>query len=136
MIKCECYPNHHCCRHFHTCELGIPMNTQYSTILKEIHFELRHLDDLKQRLNDYFKILSDIRELQYGVTICIDGKLDLIPKLNALGDYIIKPDEVIVDLNYNVISQEIKDTENIIHKLRKKEQNILKILKKRADMYD
>ena len=136
MIKCECYPNHHCCRHFHTCELGIPMNSQYSTILKEIHFELRHLDDLKQRLNDYFKILSDIQELQYAVTLCIDGKLDLIPKLNALGDYIIKPDDVIVDLNYNVISQEIKDTENIIHELRKKEQNILKILKKRADMYD
>ena len=136
MIKCECYPNHHCCRHFHTCELGIPMNSQYSTILKEIHFELRHLDDLKQRLNDYFKILSDIQELQYAVTLCIDGKLDLIPKLNALGDYIIKPDDVIVDLNYNVISQEIKDTENIIHELRKKEQKILKILKKRADMYD
>ena len=130
MIKCECYPNHHCCRHFRTCELGIPMNSQYSTILKEIHFELRHLDDLKQRLNDYFKILSDIQELQYAVTLCIDGKLGPIPKLNALGDYIIKPDDVIVDLNYNVISQEIKDTENIIHELRKKEQNILKILKK------
>ncbi len=136
MIKCECYPNHHCCRHFRTCEFGIPMNSQYSTILKEIHFELRHLDDLKQRLNNYFKILSDIQELQYAVTLCINGKLDLIPKLNALGDYIIKPDDVIVDLNYNVISQEIKDTENIIHELRKKEQNILKILKKRADKYD
>ena len=136
MIKCECYPNHHCCRHFHTCEFGIPMNTTYSSLLKEIHFELRHLDELKQRLNNYFKILSEIGELQYGVTICINGKLGPIPKLNALGDYIIKPDDVIVDLNYNVISQEIKDTENIIHELRKKEQNILKILKKRADMYD
>ncbi|WP_296875595.1 hypothetical protein [uncultured Methanobrevibacter sp.] len=136
MIKCECYPNHHCCKHFHTCEFGIPMNSTYSTLLKELTFELRHLDDLKQRQNDYFKVLTEIRELQYAVTVCIKGKLVQVPKLNALGDYIIKPYDVIVDLNYNVISQEIKDTENIIRELRKKEQNILKILKKRADKYD
>lgn len=41
-----------------------------------------------------------------------------------------------VGLNYNVISQEITDTKLIIRELRRKENNILKILKKRADKYD
>lgn len=136
MIKCDCYPNHHCCKHFHTCEFGIPMNTTYSTLSRELTFELRHLENLKQRKNNYFKVLSEIRELKYAVTTCINGKLVQVPKLNALGDYIIKPDNVIVGLNYNVISQEIKDTENIIRELRRKEQNILKILKKRVDQND
>ena len=136
MIKCECYPNHHCCKHFQTCEFGIPMNTAYSTLLKEIQFELRHLDELNQRKNNYFIELAKIHDLEYAVTVCIKGELVQVPKFNALGDYIINPDDVIVGLNFNVISQEIKDTVNIIRELRKKEQNILKILKKRADKYD
>ena len=112
------------------------MNTAYSTLLKEIQFELRHLDELNQRKNNYFIELAKIHDLEYAVTVCIKGKLVQVPKFNALGDYIINPDDVIVGLNFNVISQEIKDTVNIIRELRKKEQNILKILKKRADKYD
>ena len=136
MIKCECYPNHHCCKHFHTCEFWIPMNTTYSELLQNLTFELRHLDELNERKNNYFKVLTEIQDLKYGITVCIKGALIRVPKINAVGNYIIKPDDVIVGLNYNVISQEIKDTENIIRELRKKEQNILRILKKRADKYD
>lgn len=136
MIKCECYPNHHCCKQLHTCEFWIPMNKTYSDLIREINFELKHLKELQSRKNNYFKVLSEIQDLKYTVTVCIKGALMQVPKINAVGDYIIKPDNVIVDLNYNVISQEIKDTESIIRELRKKEQNILKILKKRADKYD
>ena len=41
-----------------------------------------------------------------------------------------------VGLNFNVISKEITDTETIIHELRIRENNILKILKKRANKYE
>lgn len=136
MIKCECYPNHHCCKHLNTCEFWIPMNKAYSDLIRELHFELKRLNELNQRKWDYFRVLSEIQDLRYTIVVCIKGALIRVPKINALGDYILKPDDVIVNLNYNVISQEIKDTENIIRELRKKEHNILKILKKRADKYD
>ena len=93
-------------------------------------------DELNQRKRNYFKVLSDIADLKYCETLCIKWELIRVPKVNALNEYITRPDDVIVDLNFNVISQEIKDTESIIRELRKKEQNILRILKKRADKYD
>ena len=136
MMKCDCYPNHHCCKQLNICELWIPINPTYSELLRELNFELKHLKELHERKNNYFKVLAEIRDLKYTVPVCIKGALVQLPKINALGDYIIRPDDVIVGLNYNVISQEIKDTESIIRELRKKEQNILKILKKRADKYD
>ncbi|MBR0369738.1 MAG: hypothetical protein IJH63_03300 [Methanobrevibacter sp.] len=136
MIKCESYPNHHICRHLNTCELWIPTNTRYINLLKEIKFELKRLNELNQRKRQYFKVLTEICDFKYSRTVCIKGKLVKIPKINALNEYITKPEDVIVDLNFNVISQEIKDTECIIRELRKEEQNILKILKKRADKYD
>ena len=40
-----------------------------------------------------------------------------------------------VGLNYKVISQEITDTEAIIRELRRRENDILKILKKRDNGY-
>ena len=136
MIKCESYPNHHLCRHFNTCEFWIPINSTYSSLLKDINFELKHLEELKQRKVYYFEVLSEIVDFKYSRTLCIKGKLVPVPKINALNEYITKPEDVIVDLNFNVITQEIKDTEYIIRELRRKEQNILKILKKRADRYD
>ena len=136
MFYCECYPNHRCCKNYDICELWIPVNKQYSDLSKEISFELKHLNDLTLLKHEYFKVLSELEDLVYTITLCIKGKLIRVPKLNAKGEYMLKPDDVIVNLNYNVISQEIKDTENIIRELRKKERNILKILKKRADKYD
>ena len=136
MLKCESYPNHHLCKHLNTCEFWIPINSKYKRLLQEINFELRHLDQLNHRKFEYFKVSSEIEDLVYTETVCIKGKLECIPKLNALGEFILEPDDVIVGLNYNVISQEIKDTESIIRELRKEEQNLLKILKKRADIYD
>ncbi len=136
MFNCECYPNHDICKNLNLCEFWIPLNQKYESLLRELTYELDLLETLKQRKQDYFKILEEIQELRYTKTICISGGLKRVPKLNALGDYIIKPEDVIVGLNYKVISQEIGDTERIIRELRKKEQNILKILKKRADKYD
>ena len=52
------------------------------------------------------------------------------------GESILKPEDVQVGLNFNVISKEITDTETIIHELRIRENNILKILKKRAKKYE
>lgn len=136
MMKCEYYPNHHICKNLNSCEFWIPINKNYQQLLRQLNYELKLLETLKQRKRDYFKILSEIQELKYITTVNIQGKLTQVPKLNAKGEYIIKPEDVIVGLNYNVISQEITDTESIIRELRRKEQNILKILKKRADKYD
>ncbi len=112
------------------------MNKTYSDLILEINFLLKQLKELEHSKVKYFKVLDEIQDLKYTVTVCIKGALIRVPKINAVGDYIIKPDNVIVGLNYNAISQEIKDTESIIRELRKKEQNILKILKKRAVKYD
>ena len=136
MMKCECYPNHHICKNLNSCEFWIPLNKNYQQLLRQLNYELKELQTLKQRKQEYFKILSEIQESRYSKTLNIQGKLTQVPKLNARDEYILKPEDVIVGLNYNVISQEITDTESIIRELRRKEQNILKILKKRADKYD
>ena len=136
MIKCESYPNHHLCKHLNTCEFWISINSKYKKLLQEINCELRYLKELNHRKVEYFRIFTEINDLVYTETFCIKGKLENVPKINALGKYIMEPEDVIVDLNYNVITQEIKDTESIIRELRKQEQNILRILKKRADKYD
>ena len=65
---------------------------------------------------------------RYTEIVYIDGRLKRIPKKNARGEPILKPEDVQVGLNYNTISQEITDTKIIIWELRRKENNILKIL--------
>ena len=92
---------------------------------------MKILESLNQRKTDYFKILSEIQQQRYEIA-AIDGRLKRVPKKNARGESILKPEDVQVGLNFNVISKEITDTETIIHELRIRENNILKILKKRA----
>ena len=87
------------------------------------------LEILNQRKRDYFKVLSEIQQ-GYTEIVAIDGRLKRVPKRNALGKPILKPEDVQVGLNFNVLSKEITDTETIIHELRIRENNILKILKK------
>ena len=95
---------------------------------------MKILESLNQRKTDYFKILSEIQQQRYEI-VAIDGRLKRVPKKNARGESILKPEDVQVGLNFNVISKEITDTETIIHELRIRENNILKILKKRANQY-
>ena len=92
---------------------------------------MKILESLNQRKTDYFKILSEIQQQRYEI-VAIDGRLKRVPKKNARGESILTPEDVQVGLNFNVISKEITDTETIIHELRIRENNILKILKKRA----
>ena len=136
MIKCDCYPNHHLCKNKSQCDLWVPSNQKLEQLCRQISYELNILESLNQRKQEYFKILSDIRQQRYTEILLICGRLTRVPKLNARGEYILKPEHVQVGLNYNVISQEITDTKLIIRELRRKENNILKILKKRADKYD
>lgn len=136
MIRCDCYPNHEICKNKNTCELEVPLNEKLKQLYGQISYELNLLKSLNQRKQDYFQILSEIRQQRYTEILVIEGRLQRVPKLNARGEYILKPEDVQVGLNYNVLSQEIIDTEIIIRELRRKEHNILKILKKRADKYD
>jgi len=136
MMKCDCYPNHEICKNRNTCELQVPLNEKLSQLYCQISYELNILKGLHQRKQDYFQILYEIRQQRYTEILVIDGRLQKVPKLNARGEYILKPEDVQVGLNYNLIFQEINDTESIIRELRRKENNILKILKKRADKYD
>ena len=136
MFRCDCYPNHEICKNKYVCELGLPLNEKLNRLYGQISYELNTLKSLNQRKQDYFQILSEIRQQRYTEIIVIDGRLQRVPKLNARGEYIIEPEDVQVGLNYNLILQEIMDTESIIRELRRKEHNILKILKKRADKYD
>jgi len=136
MMKCDCYPNHEICKNRNTCELEVPLNEKLKQLYGQISYELNILQGLNQRKQDYFQILYEIRQQRYTEILVIDGRLQKVPKLNARGEYILKPEDVQVGLNYNLIFQEINDTESIIRELRRKENNILKILKKRADKYD
>ena len=136
MIKCDCYPNHEICKNKNTCEFWIPLNQKLKQINQQISYELKILESLNQRKRDYFRILSEIQRERYTEIIAIDGRLKRVPKKNARGESILKPEDVQVGLNFNAISKEITDTETIIHELRIRENNILKILKKRANQYE
>ena len=132
MIKCDCYPNHEICKNKNTCEFWIPLNQKLKQLNQQISYELNILESLNQRKQDYFKILDEIQDGVYTEIVAIDGRLKKKKKKNVRGEVILKPEDVQVGLNYNTISQEIRDTEIIIHELRIKENNILKILKKRG----
>ncbi len=136
MFTCDCYPNHKICKNQSTCEFWIATSPELLQVTKQIEFDLNKLNALKKRKEEYHEILFEIKQFKYCKTINIAGKLQRVPKLNARGEYILRPEDVQVGLNYNVISQEITDTKLIIRELRRKEHNILKILKKRADKYD
>lgn len=126
MIKCDCYPNHEICRNKNTCEFWIPLNQKLKQLNQHISYELDILESLNQRKREYFRILSEIQE-GYTVIVAIDGRLKRVPKKNVRGESILKPEDVQVELNFNVISKEITDIETIIHELRIRENNILKI---------
>ena len=134
MIKCDCYPNHEICKNKNTCEFWIPLNQKLKQLNQQISYELDRLESLNQRKREYLKILSEIQEGIYTEIIVINGRLKRLPKKNARGESILKPENVQVGLDYNIISQDINDTQVIIRVLRIKEKNILKILKKRANM--
>ena len=136
MIKCDCYPNNEICKNKNTCEFWIPLNQKLKQLNQQIYYELNRFESLNQRKRDYFKILSEIQQKRYTEIIAIDGRLKRVPKKNARGEPILKPDDVQVGLNFNVISKEITDTETIIQELRSRENNILKILKKQNKKYE
>lgn len=94
-----------------------------------IRFRSHMLRKLNQRKQDYVKILSEIKQGVYTETV--NGKS--VPKKNVLGEDILEPKHVQIGLNYNVICQDITDTESILRELRRIEHDILKILKKRVD---
>ena len=129
MFRCDCYPNHDICKNKNTCEFWIPLNQKLDQVYRQISHELYQLEKLYQRKEDYFKILSEIKQGVYTETV--NG--GQVPKKNVLGEYILEPEHVQVGLNYNVICQDITDTESILRELRRIESDILKILKKRAD---
>lgn len=136
MFRCGCYPNHEICKNKNTCEFWIPLNQKLKQLNQQISYELKILESLNQRKRDYFRILSEIQQQRYTEIVAIDGRLKRVPKKNARDEPILNPEDVQVGLNFNVISKEITDTETIIHELRIREKNILKILKKRANQYE
>lgn len=125
MFRCDCYPNHEICKNKNTCEFWIPLNEELDKVYRQISQELLQLEKLYQRKHDYFKIKSEIKQGMYTETI----NEKIVPKKNALGEDILEPEHMQVGLNYNIICQEISDTESIIRELRRIERDILKILK-------
>ena len=128
MFRCDCYPNHDICKNKNTCEFWIPLNQKLEQVYRQISHELYQLEKLHQRKQDYFKILSEIKQGVY--TEAVNG--GQVPKKNVLGEDILEPEHVQVGLNYNVICQSINDTESILRELRRIEHDILKILKKES----
>ena len=65
MIKCECYPNHEICKNKNTCEFWIPLNQKLKQLYQQISYELKKLESLNLRKQDYFKTLDEIHEQIY-----------------------------------------------------------------------
>ena len=130
MFKCECYPNHEICKNKNTCEFRIPLNPELLQIYHQLKYELAKLNTLKQRKLEYHQIAYEIQNHMYSEKININGKFQLVPKTNALGDHITKPEHVQVGLNYNDILFDIQDQESIIRDLRRKEHTLLRTLTK------
>ena len=110
MFRCDCYPNHEICKNKNTCEFWIPLNQKLNQLYRQISYELYQLEKLNQRKQDYFTILSEIKQGVYTETINENGEIKTVPKKNAIGEDILKPEHVQVGLDYNLISQEITDT--------------------------
>ena len=125
MFRCDCYPNHEICKNKNTYEFWIPLNEELDKVYRQISQELLQLQKLYQRKHDYVKIQSEIKQGMHTETI----NDNIVPKKNALGEEIHEPEHVQVGLNYNIICQEISDTESIIRELRRIKRDILKILK-------
>ena len=132
MVTCNCYPNHEVCKNRSTCELWIDLTPELRQVNNEIEYELSKLRSLKLKKQQYNEILYEIQQGIYNETIHIYGKFYKAPKMNVLGEYIIKSHHVQVGLNYNDIVLEIKDQESIIRALRFKENRILNSLKKKV----
>ena len=130
MFKCECYPNHEICKNKNTCEFRIPLNPELLQIYRQLKYELAKLNTLKQRKQNYHQIAYEIQNHMYSERININGKFQLVPKMNVLGDYITQPEHVQEGLNYNDILFDIKDQESIIRELRRKEHILLRTLTK------
>ena len=94
MLRCDCYPNHEICKNRNTCELQVPLNEKLSQLYCQISYELNILKGLHQRKQDYFQIFHEIRQQRYTEKLVIDGRLQKVPKLNARGEYILKPEDV------------------------------------------
>ena len=61
MFRCDCYPNHEICKNKNRCEFWIPFNEKLKQVSYQISYELNRLDSLHQRKQDYFQILSEIK---------------------------------------------------------------------------
>ena len=125
MFKCECYPNHEICKNKNTCEFRIPLNPELLQIYCQLKYELEKLNILKQRKQDYHQIAYEIKTT-YSEKTNINEKFQLVPKTNALGDHITKPEHVQTGLNYNDIL-DIQDQESIIRDLRRRKHTLLRI---------
>ena len=88
-------------------------------IERELKFELDRLDSIRERISLFKSVEEDIDEGAY------DGQR------NFFGNLILTPSDVFVDLDLNILIREESDTINIIRDLRKRENNILKVLKRR-----
>ena len=88
-------------------------------IERELKFELDRLDSIRERISLFKSVEEDIDEGVYD------------SQRNVFGNLILTPSDAFVDLDLNILIREESDTINIIRDLRKRENNILKVLKRR-----
>ena len=131
MFKCECYPNHEICKNKNTCEFQIPLNPELLQLYRQLTYELAKLNTLKQRKQEYYQIAyENPKQHAHSEKININGKFQLVPKMNVIGEKITKPEHVQVGLIYNDILFDIQNQESIIRELRRKEHALLRIMKR------
>lgn len=102
-----------------TCSFRRPFSQPLYLIERELKFELDRLDSIRERISLFKSVEEDIDDGMY------DGQR------NVFGNPILTPSDAFVDLDLNILIREESDTIKIIRDLRKRENNILKVLKRR-----
>lgn len=80
---------------------------------------MRELDSIRERIKLFRSVSNEIRNGDY------DGKL------NALGNPIVYPSDVYVDLDLNSLMVDEHECLAVLRDLRRREHNITKVLLKR-----
>ena len=101
------------------CSFRRPFSQPLNLIERELKFELDRLDSIRERISLFKSVEEDIDDGVY------EGQR------NFFGNLILTPSDAFVDLDLNILIREESDTINIIRDLRKRENNILKVLKRR-----
>lgn len=133
MIKnCNYSTDHKNCKFQQDCQLRIPYHENLRKVEMKI-LDIKHeINSIKSNVLLFKNTLQEINDGKYNTSYKIMGCIVEVPKQNALGHHITRPEHVINGLNINVLKLRYDELNEDLSVYRKKELHMIKILKKRG----